>query len=337
MAVLRFEAVHFAYENRAVLAGLSFEARAGELLVILGPSGSGKSTALRLAAGLDPPGAGSISLRGRPASAAGRILMAPAERRVSLVFQDLALWPHMTSDEQIRFMGPRLSRAERERVLRDLGLVGFQNRLPAHMSGGERQRLALARALAAGPEILLLDEPFANLDPGLRVELRRLLLDLHHRHQVTIVYVTHDLVDALALADRVAILNEGRLEQTASAEEVYRRPATAFVATFVGKAAILPATLEGNQIRSTLGSFPNPRPDLRASKTIQVVFRPEDIEVEERACPARVEEVVFEGDRYLVRAATESGPVWVHVGSRPAPGDVMGLRARRGWPIEGSA
>ena len=320
MVVLRFDGVHFSYAARPVLAGVSFEAEQGERLVILGPSGSGKSTLLRLAAGLDAPTAGMISLHGRPASADGRILLEPAARRLSLVFQDLALWPHMTCDEQLHFMGPELDAAERKALLGDVGLEDFETRLPAHMSGGERQRLALARALAAKPRILLLDEPFANLDPSLRLELRRLLVDLHRAHQVTMIYVTHNLDDALGLADRIVVLNQGSIEQAAPPEELYRRPASAFVATFVGKAAIVAGTIEGSEIRTPLGSFSNPRSDLHGASGIEVVLRPEDIEAgratqaTQEGVTAEVAEVLFVGDRYLVRALTAWGPVWTFTG-----------------------
>lgn len=334
MVVLRFDGVHFSYADRPVLAGVSFEAEPGERLVILGPSGSGKSTLLRLVAGLDAPDAGTISLHGQPASADGRILVEPQARRLSLVFQDLALWPHMVCDEQLHFMGPELDIAERQALLKDVGLEDFGSRLPAHMSGGERQRLALARALAAKPHILLLDEPFANLDPNLRLELRRLLVDLHRAHQVTMVYVTHDLDDALALADRIVVLNQGKIEQTAPPEELYRRPQSAFVATFVGKAAIVSGTIEGSEIRTPLGDFTNPRSDLRDASGIEVVLRPEDIEAGAEGVAAEVAEVVFVGDRYLVRALTSCGPVWTYSATRPVAGDAIAVRARYGWPLE---
>ncbi len=336
MVVLRFEEVHFSYDDRPVLAGVSFEAQQGERLVILGPSGSGKSTLLRLIAGLDAPGTGRISLHGNPASADGRILVEPQARHLSLVFQDLALWPHMVCDEQLHFMGPELDTAERKALLRDVGLEDFGPRLPAHMSGGERQRLALARALAAKPRILLLDEPFANLDPGLRLELRRLLVDIHrlHRtHQFTIVYVTHDLDDALALADRIVVLNQGTIEQVAPPEELYRRPQSAFVATFVGKAAIVSGTLAGREIRTPLGDFTNPRSDLNDASDIEVVLRPEDIEAATEGVAAEVVEVLFVGDRYLVRALTSCGPFWTYSATRPVPGATIVVRARHGWPL----
>lgn len=335
MDVLKLESVHFSYGPRPVLAGASLDVRAGELLVILGPSGSGKSTVLRLAAGLEAPVSGTISLHERPASAEGRILIEPSARRLSLVFQDLALWPHMTCEEHLRFVAPALASAGGVALLKDLGLPGFEDRVPAHMSGGERQRLALARALAAKPQILLLDEPFANLDPGLRCELRRLLLDLRQSHRVTILYVTHDLEDAFALADRVAVLNQGKIEQAGTPEELYRRPASAFVATFVGKAAILPATIEGVEVHTPLGDFTNPRSDLRAGGGIEVVFRPEDLEVGGEGSPAQVTEVVFVGDRYLIRASTGSGPIWTYSATRVAPGESIRVRARRGWPLAG--
>lgn len=333
MAALTFEGVRFSYSERLVLSQVSFEARPGESLVILGPSGSGKSTLLRLVAGLDAPSAGMISLNGRPASAEGRVLVGPESRQVSLVFQDLALWPHMTSDQQLRFMGPDLETAEREALLEDVGLEGFGNRYPARMSGGERQRLALARALAPKPRMLLLDEPFASLDPGLRLELRRLLLDLHRTHRVTMVYVTHDLEDGFALADRILVLNQGRIEQAAPPEEIYRCPANEFVANFVGKAVLVPATIEGAEIRTPLGRFSNPRSDLDDASTIAAVLRPEDVEIGSVGVPARVTEVLYGGDRYLVRAVTESGSVWTYATNRPFAEDRILVRVRRGWPI----
>jgi len=339
MAILTFDQVRFSYPKRPVLEGLSFEAEEGELLVILGPSGSGKSTLLRLAAGLDVPSAGTISLNGRRASADGRILVEPRDRRLSLVFQDLALWPHMTCDEQLHFMGPDLDAGERTALLTDVGLDDFESRRPAHMSGGERQRLALARALAAKPHVLLLDEPFANLDPGLRLELRRLLVDIHrlHRtHPVTMVYVTHDLDDGFALADRIVVLNQGRVEQAAPPEELYHRPKSAFIATFVGKAAIVPGTLEGAELRTPLGSFSNPRSDLNDANAIEVVLRPEDIEPGPGGVEAEVAEVLFASDRYLVRASTAWGSIWTYTTTPPAPGDTMAVRARRGWPVKSS-
>lgn len=336
MAVLELASVRFSYDNRVVLDGVSLDIGEEELLVILGSSGSGKSTVLRLIAGLEVPTAGSISLNERLASADGEILLEPSARGLSLVFQDLALWPHLTCDEQLRFMAPGLGTADRLDLLGDVGLSGFEDRLPAHMSGGERQRLALARALAAKPRMLLLDEPFANLDPGVRVELRRLLLDLRLRHDVTIVYVTHDLDDAFSLADRIAVLNEGKIAQTAPPEELYRHPVSAFVATFVGKAAIVPATVEGRDIHTPLGRFANPRSDLKAGSTIEVVVRPEDVELGSGGFPARVAHVTFGGDRYLVQATTDSDSIWGYTATRFVPGDSVRVRIRTGWPLERS-
>lgn len=336
MAVLGFDSVHFSFADHVVLAGVSLEARVGELLVILGPSGSGKSTLLRLAAGLEAPGAGTIYLNERPASASGRVLVGPAERRIALVFQDLALWPHLSSDEQLHFTGPGLDSGDRRRLLRDVGLDGLETRLPGHMSGGERQRLALARALAGNPRLLLLDEPFANLDGALRRELRGLLRELKRRHGASIVYVTHDLEDAFGLADRIAVLNEGRIEQTGAPEDVYLRPATAFVAAFVGTCAIVSGRIEAARVLTPVGAFPNPRPDLGNGSDIEVVLRPEDVEPGEGHVRAHVEEVVFQGDRYLLRLATGSGSIWAHASTRPVLGDAMAVRVRRGWPVRPS-
>ena len=150
------------------------------------------------------------------------------------------------------------------------------------------------------------------------------------------MYVTHDLEDAFGLADRIAVLNQGTLEQAASPEELYRRPASAFVATFVGKAAIVPATIKGTEVHTPLGGFSNPRSDLHKSSGIDVVLRPEDVGVGQEGVPAHVAEVVFYGDRYLVRAFTESGPIWTYIPTRPDPGDTIVVRVRRGWPLEPS-
>jgi len=226
MDALRFDGVAFGYQDREVLRQVSFDLREEELLVLLGPSGTGKTTVLRLAAGLEVPDAGTILVGGEPANISRRLVLDPALRRTSFVFQDLALWPHLTADRHLSFTGPALTSGERRSLLKSVDLERLATRLPAHMSGGERQRLALARALASNPRLLLLDEPFASLDPQLRIELRSVLLDLYRSRRMGILYVTHDLEDALELGDRIAVLNAGKIEQAGSPEDLYRCPAT---------------------------------------------------------------------------------------------------------------
>ena len=217
------------------LTGVSFEVGDGSFVVLLGPSGCGKSTALRLVAGLELPDRGRILLGRRDVTT-----LPPGERNLAMVFQSYALYPHLTVRENLLFplrmrrvphaeRGPRLAR-----VAELLGLGELLDRAPAQLSGGQRQRVALGRALGREPEAFLLDEPLSNLDAALRGELRSELLGLHRRLGATMLYVTHDQVEALTMADRIVVLREGRLEQQGTPTELYDQPATTFVARFIG-------------------------------------------------------------------------------------------------------
>ncbi|MCL6596881.1 MAG: ABC transporter ATP-binding protein [Firmicutes bacterium] len=218
----------------------------GSILAVLGPSGSGKTTLLQLVAGLLVPTEGEVRLGARTLSRAGWAV-APEKRNVGLVFQDFALWPHMTVAETIAFplamrrLGARARAARVEELLALVRLEGLGQRYPHELSGGQRQRVAIARALAARPGVVLLDEPMPNLDAQLRERMRLEIADTLRREGVTAVYVTHDRLEALSVADRVAILDGGALVQAGEPQELYRRPATAFVATFLGPAALVPA------------------------------------------------------------------------------------------------
>jgi len=232
---LRLEGVLKTYGSLEALRGVDIEAPDGELLVVLGPSGSGKSTLLRVVAGLEPVTAGRILIGERDVTD-----LAPGRRNVSMVFQSYALFPHLTVEENIAFGlevrdVPR--REARERTRRAAILVGCEGvlgRRPGGLSGGERQRVALARALVREPDVFLLDEPLSNLDAELRVQTRSELKALHERVGGTMVYVTHDQVEALVLGDRVAVLRGGELEQVGTPDELWHAPANRFVARFVG-------------------------------------------------------------------------------------------------------
>lgn len=228
---------NFPGANGAAIAAvnqISFTAETGELLALVGPSGCGKTTTLRLIAGLETPDAGTISLDGQVVNA-----VEPKARDVAMVFQRDALFPHLTAYENLAF-GLKLRGVAREEITRrvqahaaTLGIADCLSRKPGELSGGQRQRIALGRALVRQPKILLLDEPFANLDAPLRRELRRELLRLHREHQLTMVLVTHDQAEALALGQRVAVMNHGTLEQIATPTELRGKPATKFVAEFL--------------------------------------------------------------------------------------------------------
>jgi sulfate transport system ATP-binding protein len=228
------------FGETAAVDDVSLEVETGSLTALLGPSGSGKSTLLRIVAGLETPDAGEVILSGEDATA-----LAPQKRNVGFVFQHYAAFKHMTVRDNVGFAlairkRPKAEIADRvDELLELVRLQGFASRYPAQLSGGQRQRMALARALAAEPKVLLLDEPFGALDARVRAELRDWLRRLHEEVQVTTVFVTHDQEEALELADRVAVLNRGRLEQVGPPVELYDEPASEFVMRFVGDAHAL--------------------------------------------------------------------------------------------------
>jgi iron(III) transport system ATP-binding protein len=222
--------------------GVSFEVPEGTLATILGPSGCGKTTTLRMIAGLESPTAGSIFIAGRDVTTLG-----PAERNVSMMFQSYALFPHMTVLENVsyglRMSGvPRARAAQRAReALANVGLVGFDARSPGELSGGQQQRVALARALVLEPAVLLFDEPLSNLDARLRREMREEIRALQQRLRLTVAYVTHDQGEALAVSDQIIVMDHGVIAQRGTPEELYERPATEFVAGFMGEAMLFDA------------------------------------------------------------------------------------------------
>jgi len=226
--------------DAVIVDDVSFEVTDGELFVLVGPSGCGKSTLLRMIAGLDPMSAGRIVLDGRDVSS-----FAPEKRRIGLVFQDHALFPHRRIDQNIAFGLGRLDRRERARRVDELlelvRLPGMAKRYPHELSGGEQQRIALARALAPDPSLVLLDEPFASLDPSLRDDVRSDVVAALRERGAAAVLVTHERDEALALGDRIAVMSAGRLLQIDRPDEVYEHPVDRFVAEFLGEAAFVPA------------------------------------------------------------------------------------------------
>jgi sulfate transport system ATP-binding protein len=238
----------------AALDGVDLKVDGGELLALLGPSGSGKTTLLRIIAGLDWPDSGEVSFNGADALAQGA-----RERHVGFVFQHYALFRHMTVFENVAFglrVQPRAVRKDeaaiRARVKELLDLVQLDwlaDRYPRQLSGGQRQRIALARALAIAPRILLLDEPFGALDAKVRKELRKWLRSLHHEINVTSIFVTHDQEEALEVANRVVVMDKGRIEQVGAPDDVYDDPATAFVHGFIGESIVLPIQVADGKVR----------------------------------------------------------------------------------------
>ena len=243
------------FSDYPALNDVSLSIPPGEFLALLGPSGSGKTTLLRILAGLDYPESGKVTFKDKDFLAA-----APRERNVGLVFQHYALFRHLTVAENVAFglrvrsrrLRPRRHEidARVEQLLKRVQLDGFGKRYPSQLSGGQRQRVALARALAVEPDLLLLDEPFGALAAQVRVALRRWLRRLHEELNLTTVFVTHDQEEALELADRIAVMNRGRIEQVGSPREIYQQPATPFVCEFIGKANRLNLRREGARFLS---------------------------------------------------------------------------------------
>ena len=260
---IEVEKLRIHYGSVLAVDGVSFAIQPGELVTLLGPSGCGKTTTLRAIAGLEDPSSGSIRLNGGTVYSAAERRNVPAEKRgLSMVFQSYAIWPHMTVFENVAYglSVRRLPQAEIEaNVTRVLDLVqmrGLADRPASKLSGGQQQRIAVARAIAFSPNVLLFDEPLSNLDAKLRAEMRVELRELQRRLDITALYVTHDQEEALAISDRVIVMNAGRIEQIGTPEQMYNRPNSRFVADFVGAANLIPGQLIGpTQFRTEQGGL----------------------------------------------------------------------------------
>ena len=281
-AAIEFDGVTKRYGDVAAVDGISFTMHAGTLTTLLGPSGCGKTTTLRLIAGLELPTAGAIRIGGRDVSS-----VPAAERDVSMVFQSYALFPHMTVLENVRY-GLDVAGAARSEAtarardtLASVGLRNFDARLPAELSGGQQQRVALARALVLEPSVLLFDEPLSNLDARLRRHMREEIRELQQRLGLTVVYVTHDQAEAMAVSDRIVVMHQGAIAQEGSPRELYERPRDAFVAGFMGDANRVDAALvrrDGALAEFTLGgwSFMLPHHELTVGPVV-LSIRPEAV------------------------------------------------------------
>jgi ABC-type Fe3+/spermidine/putrescine transport system ATPase subunit len=328
--VLRLDAVSKVFATTPVVDRVSLEIARGEIFTLLGPSGCGKTTTLRLVAGLERPDGGEIVLRDRVvASAAKRTFVAPHRRNLGMVFQSYAIWPHMTVYENVAYPlelrgGRRAVIRERvTRVLELVGLAGLEARAATLLSGGQMQRLALCRALVYEPDLLLLDEPFSNLDAKLREQMRVELRLLQRRLGVTVLFVTHDQIEALSLSDRIAVMQGGRVEQVGAPRELYERPASAFVRDFLGQTVILrgvikePVAADGRVTVVLDSALPGATLRGRAAAAtsagdaVHVAIRPEDIEAtvagagatDDNTLAGTIEALLFVGDRYEARVA----------------------------------
>ena len=333
----------------AAVDGVSLALDPGEFVAVLGPSGCGKTTLLRLIAGFEAADAGSVALDGRPVAGPG-LHVPPEERRIGMVFQSYALWPHMTVRRNVGYAleTARVPAAEYDRrvaeALGAVGLTGFEARRPAELSGGQRQRVALARCLAMRTGLVLFDEPLANLDMHLRAAMLEEFRGFRGKTGAAMLYITHDQSEAMALADRIAVMERGRFAQVAAPETVYREPATRFVAGFVGRGAVLPCTVEaaaGGQARARLlgAEFAlRAAPECRPGPAV-AVLRPEDLSLGGAGVPVRIARATYRGGHYEVEALPEAGgpALALDIAARPPrPGETAHVAIRDGWVVPGT-
>ncbi|MGW3506608.1 ABC transporter ATP-binding protein [Streptomyces sp. NPDC000994] len=328
---VRLQGLRRTFGETTAVDGVDLEIRDGEFFSMLGPSGSGKTTVLRLIAGFEAPDAGRVELAGQEVTG-----LAPFERDVHTVFQDYALFPHMTVEQNVAYAlkirkVPKAERLVRARkALAEVRLEGYGGRRPAELSGGQRQRVALARALVGRPRVLLLDEPLGALDLKLREQMQVELKALQREVGITFVFVTHDQEEALTMSDRIAVFHQGRVEQVGTPAEIYERPATPFVASFVGSSNLL----DGESARRILGT---PGTHSIRPEKIRVLKESADADEPEQAtATGTVAEVVYLGDstRFLVDLDTGGRLTALQQNLETSAEDVAayrGTRVRLAW------
>ncbi len=330
--VLSLEKVSKAYGPVQAVVDFSLALAPGEIMALVGPSGCGKSTVLRLIAGLERPDRGRIRFgEWVVADLNTGAWVPPEKRRVGLMFQEYALFPHMTVAQNVAFGLMKWPREEQEKRVQEMlelvHLAHLAHRYPHELSGGEQQRVALARALAPNPQVLLLDEPFSNLDPGLREQVRSEIRELLRRLGITTLFVTHAQEEALFMGDRVAVMHAGRLEQVGTPEEVFHRPETRFVAEFFGPTAFIAGRVTVRGLETELGFLPQ-RVPLPEGTRVEVLVRPDDLRVEpDEAGSGRIVQRVFQGMHHLYQVRLPSGRI-VHAMSEHAASYPLQSRVR---------
>ena len=348
MARLTIERLTKSFAGTRVLDDVSLEVADGELVAILGPSGCGKTTLLRQIAGFDKADAGRIVIGDNEVSSATRHVP-PERRRIGIVFQSYALWPHMTVAENVAYgldvagvAEPQRSRRV-EAALALVDLQGFAARSPAMLSGGQRQRVALARCLVTEPSLVLLDEPLANLDVHLRAAMEREFARFHERTGTTMIYITHDQAEAMALADRIAVMDKGRLLQFASPSQLFREPSDAMVAAFVGEGMVLPVeVVDADGLTCVTRIFGHPvrmrcAPGQKRGNAMSCIRAQALGVVADRGIAAQVQGVTYEGGRFRVEARVDGAPHILHFhAAEPcglSRGDAIRLDIADGWVI----
>lgn len=336
------------FGGQTAVDALSLDIEPGEFVALLGPSGCGKTTMLRMLAGFEPLSEGEIRLGGRTLASPERHVP-PEQRNMAMVFQSYALWPHMNVAANVGYP-LKLRRLDgetyRRRVAQALDLVDlapYAERSPQELSGGQRQRVALARCLVTDPDVVLLDEPLANLDRNLRATMEQSFREFHRRTRATMVYVTHDQSEAMALADRIAVMRAGRLEQWGTPQALYRQPRSAWVASFIGQGSRLNVAAGRPGLRLDEHALMRGLAAVAAERTQPVLVRPEHITilpepVAQDGLRAKVESVTFRGERYELhlRLATGESLLAYHHAA-PAEGQQVAVLLHEGWCLEPEA
>ncbi len=306
---IRLHQVRKRYGEVGAANGISFHLQRGQLMALLGPSGCGKTTTLRLIAGFEQVDSGEVKINGQCVACHPHVHLPPEKRRVGMVFQEYALFPHLTVAQNVAFGLHHYGGDKTKRVAAVLdlvGLAGLEKRMPNELSGGQQQRVALARALAPEPDVVLLDEPFSNLDAGLRVRVRAEVRAILREANATAIFVTHDQEEALSLVDQVAVLINGVVQQQAAPQQLYIQPANRQVAEFLGDVNFLPGQATGKVAECTLGRLATLNENQGA---VDVLLRPENIHAEPSTTPTncQVQQVLFFGHDQLVTVQFDTG------------------------------
>ena len=320
--ILNVADLYLSFGRTAVLQGFGFDLEAGEIACLLGHSGCGKTTALRAVAGFEQPERGRIALQERTLSD-GRLFVPPHLRRIGMVFQDYALFPHLNVADNIAFgLSGRSAEARKARVAELLALIGlpdYGGHYPHQLSGGQQQRVALARALAPQPELVLLDEPFSNLDADLRTRLSKEVRSLLKQEKTSALLVTHDQQEAFAMADKIGIMADGRLQQWDTPYNLYHNPATPAIAGFIGQGVLLRGQMSGSHcVRLALGEFCGVVPNhCQSCREVDVLLRPDDVVHDDNSpVSAEVLDKDFKGSYFIYTLKLDSGEtVLAHVPS----------------------
>ena len=336
-AHLSIDKAYAGYAEQSVVNGVTLNIEQGELVCLLGPSGCGKSSLLRCIAGFHALSSGTIVL-GSKRLDDGTSQLPPEQRKIGMVFQDIALFPHLTVTENIEFglfeWPSKQAKTRSEQLLTMIGLHGMGCRYPHELSGGQQQRVALARALAPKPDLLLLDEPFSGLDAALRDELIPEIADLLKQEQITTLMVSHDQAEAFAFADRVAVMNQGRLEQISQPDAIYYEPKSRFVAEFIGEGEFIKASyVDTHHVQSLFGQSRSTSDISETPNSKEIFIRPDDIEiVETNGVKAQVETKRFRGGQSLLGVRLQDGQslaVTCHAVKAPEIGDQIDLALKQ--------